>query len=49
MCLKVRIHFAILREDNAGVDAPGLDAETARGEKAIGAGVGIDAAHENGL
>ena len=45
----MRIHFAILREDNAGVDASGLNAEAARGEKAIGAGVGIDAAHENGL
>ena len=49
VCIKVHIHFAILREDNARVDATGLDAEAARGEKAIGAGVGIDAAHENGL
>lgn len=49
VCIKVRIHFAVLREDNARVDASGLDAETARGEKAIGAGVGVDAAHENGL
>ena len=49
MCLKVRIHFALLREDNAGVDASGLDAETACGEKAIGAGVGVDSTHENGI
>ena len=49
VCLKVRIHFVVLREDNAGVDASGLDAETARGEKTIGAGEGVDAAHENGL
>ena len=49
VCIKVRIHFAVLREDNARVDATGLDAETARGEKAIRAGVGIDAAHENAL
>ena len=49
VCLKVRIHFVVLRENNAGVDASGLNAEAARGEKAIGTGVGIDAAHENGL
>ena len=36
-------------QHDAGVDASGLDAETACGEKAIGAGVGIDATHENGL
>ena len=49
VCLKVLIHFAILREDNARVDASGLDAETARGEKAIRAGVGVDATHENDI
>ena len=49
VCLKVRVHFVVLRENNAGIDATGLDAETACGEKAIGAGEGVDAAHENGL
>ena len=36
-------------QHDAGVDASGLDAETARREKTLGAGVGVDAAHENGL
>ena len=36
-------------QHDAGVDATGLDAETARGEKAIRTGVGVDSTHENGI
>lgn len=36
-------------QHDAGVDASGLNAETARGEKAIRAGVGVDSTHENGI
>ena len=34
---------------DAGVDASGLNAETARGKKAIRAGVGVNPTHENGI